>query len=90
MLNEERIPVSWRELRAAWEFLGVSLDDVWVAYFSVGGCATGATVGRWLEGETEIPHLDHNYLAVALNEMFLDRDLGQPVRCVERLDDGDL
>lgn len=80
MLDEGQLSVSWRELQAGREFLGLTIEQLWLSYFSLGGCGSAADVQRWLHGDRPLPDVDHNCLAAALNDEFLDRDLGRPVR----------
>jgi hypothetical protein len=80
VLNEERVPVSWQELRAAQEFLGLTDAQVWIAYFAMTGTGTEEELRRWLSGDTPMPSIEHDYLAAALNDMFSERGMGRPVR----------
>ena len=54
-----------------------------MAYFAVGGNGTVADVGAWLRGEAPLRRHDHNYLAAGLNDLFVERGLGHPVRQLE-------
>ena len=60
--------------------LGMTLRDVWVGYFAVGGNGTQAQVGGWLSSAGRMPARERDLLAQALNDRFTDIGLNHPVR----------
>lgn len=59
--------------------LGITLSELWVGYFAVGGNATVAEVDEWLAGESTPSPGDHDLVAQALNDRFLERGLNHPI-----------
>lgn len=80
MTPEEQEPATSQELGRARQQLGLSVPQLWMAYFGVGGNASLDEVGRWVSGTAEIPRRDHNYLAQALNDSFTELGEDHPVR----------
>lgn len=64
-----------QDLEAARTELGVSVEELWVGYFAVGGNASVAQLRAWLAGDVAVPEVEHNQLAQALNDLRID--LGQ-------------
>ncbi|MDQ1437964.1 MAG: hypothetical protein QOK43_1593 [Acidimicrobiaceae bacterium] len=67
------------ELEAARSRLGLSVSQVWIAYFAIGGNARQRDVESWLSGATYAPDREHDLLAVALNEELAARGLDRMV-----------
>ena len=80
MPRNQRLPLDWHELRAGMEFLGLTPEQLYIVYFAVGGSKPIREFTSWLDGTGEIPAHEHDQVAAALNDAFLDRGLGQPVR----------
>jgi len=60
--------------------LGLSLDDLWVAYVGLGGAATPLELGWYLaDGSGGFTARQHDYLAQALNDQYVDRGHDHPV-----------
>ena len=72
-------PASVGDLGAALSELGMSVRDLWIGYFAVGGNGTLADVKEWLEGSAHPSDNDHDLMAQTLNEEFSARDLNHPV-----------
>lgn len=72
------------ELGAARLLLGVSFQDLWIGYFEVGGNGSVADVERWLGSAAVVPDREHNLLAQALNDEFVERGGDHPVAYRER------
>ena len=68
------------DLGAALSQLGMTVRDLWIGYFAIGGNGTLADVRGWLDGTAQPSDEDHDLMAHALNEEFADRDLNHPVR----------
>ena len=67
------------ELGTAQQHLGITLYDVWFGYIAVGGDASLRVVRAWLAGTAEPGDRDHDLMAQALNDRFLDEGLNHPV-----------
>ncbi len=65
-------------LEAARIQAGMSLDELWVAYFALGGAAAPAAVRSYLAGSGG-PPMDYDVLAQAINEKFVDGGGNHPV-----------
>ena len=59
--------------------LGLSVRELWLDYFALGGSAALDEVGAFLGGTTSPSDHDYDVLAVALNETYLDRGGDHPV-----------
>jgi hypothetical protein len=57
----------------------LSRSDLWVEYFALGGEAGPEAFGLYLSGDGGLNTAEHNTIAVALNEQFMDRGLNRPV-----------
>ena len=57
----------------------MSVRDLWIAYFAVGGNGSLADVAGWLGGSADPNDRDHDLMAQALNDQFADRDLDHPM-----------
>lgn len=74
----ERAPVL--VLEAARQQAGLSVLELWLAYFALGGMATVPEVEAILAGMERPGIRDHDLLALALNERFSEMDLDHPVQ----------
>jgi hypothetical protein len=59
--------------------LGLSIMEVWVDYFALGGILNATQLDRYLSGDGEIGNADRNVLVHALNEVFHDRGHNHPL-----------
>lgn len=59
--------------------VGMSVDDLWMRYFALGGMSTALEVEAYLLGALLPPTHDHDVLAVALNERFAELGGDHPV-----------
>jgi hypothetical protein len=66
-------------LGAAQAHLGLTLYDVWYGYVAVGGNASLRVVQGWLTGAAEPDDYQHDLMAQAFNDRFLDEGLNHPV-----------
>lgn len=64
---------------------GVSVQELWLRYFALGGLVGVTEIDGYLQGLMPLTALEHDRLAVALNE-YLD-DLHQPFHVPYRLDE---
>jgi hypothetical protein len=76
---DEEPPSTVEDLEGGRCRLQVGINELWIAYYAVGGDATVAQLQSWLAGEAVLPVRDHNYLAQALNDLRIDRGAGQPI-----------
>jgi hypothetical protein len=68
------------ELRAAFEFLELSLHELWLGYFEVGGNRDQAYLGAYMnEDRTDIEPSDRDHIIDALNDTFVERGLDHPL-----------
>jgi hypothetical protein len=63
--------------------VGLSIDQLWVSYFEIGGKADPLELEAILRGMIEPEPYQYNVIAHALNERFMDRGEDHPVRYVE-------
>lgn len=66
-------------LEAARRLAGLSLRQLWLAYFAVGGNASLEDLGTALREGHPLPPGEYNQVALALNEHFASEGLGRPV-----------
>ena len=65
-------------LGAAMTQAGMSFDELWIGYFTLGGGAGPETVRSYLGG-AEVPPMDYDLLATAINERFVEQGDDHPV-----------
>jgi len=59
--------------------VGMSVDDLWMRYFALGGMSSALEIEAYLLGALLAPNHDHDVLAVALNERFSELGGDHPV-----------
>lgn len=59
---------------------GMSAAELWIRYYAIGGDAAELEVEAYVLDLLIPDNYQHNLIAQALNEYFLDRDEGLPVR----------
>ena len=52
--------------------LGLSSEEVWMHYHSMGGCLEAFEVGACLHGLVRLPAVDRDMIAHAVNELYDD------------------
>jgi hypothetical protein len=62
---------------------GLSLDELWMRYFELGGMSTALQVDAFLYGALVPTVHDHDLLAHALNERFVELGGNHPVPYLE-------
>lgn len=67
------------DIADGWRRLGISAQSLWIGYFGLGGNGSLADVNGWLARTVELPALDHDLLAQALNDAFSDQGMGRPL-----------
>ncbi len=60
---------------------GLSIDELWLAYYALGGMASPSLVRSYLtDGTAEaLEPIDYDVLAQAINERFVERGGNHPV-----------
>ena len=66
-------------LEGARRAAGLSVDDLWMRYFALGGNAEPCEVDGYLSGLSALETREHNVLVLALNEAFADLGMNHPV-----------
>ena len=66
-------------LRDGMELSGMSIEQLWLRYVGVGGSESVNTIQDHLSGAVAINSRQHNQLAQAINEHFIERDENHPV-----------
>ena len=79
LLETPNIRAAVAILEAARSVAAVEHDDLWVDYFALGGDATSEELRDMLAGNRPMFRLDHDRIAVALNERFNDQGMGRPL-----------
>lgn len=75
-MTEHLPPIS---LETARQQAVLSVAELWLAYFTLGGLATPGDIEAILAGRTRADQREYDLLALALNERFADMDLDHPV-----------
>jgi hypothetical protein len=84
-MAEDSIDVLEQALRDS----GLSQDELWMRYFSLGGMSTALQVEGFVHGALVPTDHDHDLVAHALNERFVELGGNHPVPYYEdRLDAG--
>lgn len=65
---------------------GLSMDDLWVRYIGLSGSASAMMMSAFVAGAVPPTRRDHDLVAQALNERFLDLGRDMPVRYFHELD----
>lgn len=73
------MPDSVAPLEQARRTLGLSVDELWLRYFALGGMCTVLEVEAHVVGALVAEPHDHDILAVALNERFSELGGDHPV-----------
>ena len=79
MIEDENDPVVASDIADGRLRLGMSTMALWIGYFEVGGNGTVADVQQWLAGERAPSDRDHDFLAQALNDNFVEQGLDHPM-----------
>ena len=57
----------------------VSVRDLWMRYFALGGTASRANLSALLRGDREFGEDQYDVLVHAINERFVELDMNHPV-----------
>jgi hypothetical protein len=58
---------------------GLSLEELWLRYFELGGMSTGFELEALLKGDLQLTARDHDVIALAINERFSEMGGNHPV-----------
>lgn len=72
-------------LRAGLALSGMTVDNLWLAYVSLGGTMTSPQLAHSLQAPGNESKYEHDLLAHAVNEYFLDHGLAGPVPYADEL-----
>lgn len=65
-------PEQRRKLKTAIEAADITVGDLWLYYFSIGGSVGEYEVEAYLQGMISIPGLERDLLAMAVNDQLLE------------------
>jgi hypothetical protein len=74
-----------RALEAARDVLGLTVSQLWLAYFGLGGNLLPAAISAALSGDVDLGDHDHDVLVQALNDRFSDLDQNHPLAYADEL-----
>ena len=74
-------------LAAALSTTELDVSQLWLRYFAVGGGCSRQALKSYLAGTIDWSAHEHDVVALALNEYFLEHGLDHPVRYAEDIDD---
>ena len=66
-------------LSDGWDLSGLTLAELWLGYVAIGGTASQAQVAAYARGLDRPDSYEHNLIAQAINEHFIDRGGDHPV-----------
>jgi hypothetical protein len=70
------VPHAQAQLGALYrQHAAVTTGELWLRYYCLGGCHTKLELELYLDGALLPPLREHNLIALALNEHFMDLDL---------------
>jgi hypothetical protein len=81
--SSDQTPLS---LASGFERSGRSVDEVWTTYLTMGGALERPDIVRALRGQTTLDRFEHNKLAAALNEFYVEAGQDHPVRYDDSVD----
>jgi hypothetical protein len=66
--------------------VGLSMTDLWVRYFGLGGMSTPSELEAYVVGELEPTSYERNLVTHAINERHVERGENHPVPYVDDID----
>ena len=66
-------------LSDGWDLSGLTLEDLWMGYMTLGGTASAARVAAYARGRLRPDAYQHNLIAQAINEHFIGGEQDHPV-----------
>jgi hypothetical protein len=70
--------LGFESIQQAFEHTALSIYDIWVIYFSLGGTATSTRVGSFLVDGGSLEPAQQRVLAQSVNEVFTGAGLDHP------------
>lgn len=67
------------DLRRSLDAAGMSLSDLWLRYFALGGTAASVMLDAWVKGVLVPPVQERNLVVQAVNEYFLEQGVKPPL-----------
>lgn len=59
--------------------LDVSMMELWVGYFALGGHLDASDLASYLRADRDVTNTEHNIVAHVLNEFYSDRGQNRPL-----------
>jgi anti-anti-sigma factor len=78
-LQSSRSRAAAERLERARLLAGLSIPELWVDYYALGGANTVAQLTAILRGDRPLTREDHDRLALALNDRFREEGFGEPL-----------
>jgi hypothetical protein len=75
---EKLVSEAGLSLRDGLDLAGLSVAELWLTYVTIGGNSTESEMARNIVSD-DCGDYEHNLIAHAINESFLDRDEDHPV-----------
>lgn len=72
-------PPAGFSLSDGWDLSGITLTELWLRYLAVGGTASPGQVAAYARGQSRPDSHEHNMIAQAINEHFMDQGEDHPV-----------
>lgn len=66
-------------LADGFDLSGMTLPELWLRYIGVGGSESANTIQEHVSGDVHLSSRQHNVLAQAINEYFIERQQNHPV-----------
>jgi hypothetical protein len=67
-------------VRDARRQLGLTIQELWIGYFSVGGNRDSIQLAAYLDSDgLDADPVDHDYIIAALNDAYTERGLDHPL-----------
>ncbi len=66
-------------LRDGLTLSGLTVSELWIRYFGLGGTGTPADLRRYVRGQAGLPVGQHDVVVQAINERLDEMDLKHPV-----------
>jgi hypothetical protein len=73
------VPDHFVSVREAFQFSALSVQDLWVRCYTLGGLLTQDQIDDYLHGEGEVITHELLVMAQALNELFIEQGADHPV-----------
>lgn len=70
-------------LADGWDLSGLTLTDLWLRCLALGSTASQAQIAAYTSGLTPPSSHQHNIIAQAINEYFIERGEDHPVRYID-------